>query len=283
MAEGPGDRQARIERSIAAAFTISALASIAFAIAYLVGDQPQLEGALLAIATAGLGYGTIRWARALMPRGPFEQARSTPPLGDPLEEKLEAAVEAVPRRAFLGRMLGAAIGALGLASLFPIRSLGPNPGRDLFTTAWGPGARLVDPEGTPVRVETLDVGGILTVFPEGHTAAADSQTLLIRLTPDEITPVAGREDWSPEGYVAYSKICTHAGCPVGLYESEARRLFCPCHQSAFDVVQGARPVAGPAPRPLPQLPIEVTAEGYLVAQSDYQEPVGPGFWNAPDG
>jgi ubiquinol-cytochrome c reductase iron-sulfur subunit len=88
-----------------------------------------------------------------------------------------------------------------------------------------------------------------------------------------------RAAWAPEGCVGYSKICTHAGCPVGLYRSEAHQLLCPCHQSTFDVLRGAVPVFGPAARPLPQLPMEVDADGYLVARGDFHEPVGPSFWN----
>ena len=79
--------------------------------------------------------------------------------------------------------------------------------------------------------------------------------------------------------VAYSKVCPHAGCPVGLYEPDTHRLYCPCHQSVFDVLDAAEPKSGPATRPLPQLPLAVDADGYLVARSDYTEPIGPGFWN----
>jgi ubiquinol-cytochrome c reductase iron-sulfur subunit len=119
----------------------------------------------------------------------------------------------------------------------------------------------------------------LTVFPEGHTGSADSQTVLIRVDTSTLQPLPGRESWSPDGYLAYSKICTHAGCPVGLYEQSSNSLFCPCHQSVFDVLEGAKPIAGPATRPLPQLPLEIGADGFLRAQGDYIEPVGPGFWN----
>jgi ubiquinol-cytochrome c reductase iron-sulfur subunit len=117
------------------------------------------------------------------------------------------------------------------------------------------------------------------VFPENHTDAADSQTLLIRLSPTEYEGEPGREDWAPAGHVAYSKICPHAGCPVGLYQPETRELFCPCHQSVFQVLQGARPTGGPATRALPQLPLDVDDDGYIVARGDFPEPVGPGFWS----
>ncbi|MGH2811076.1 MAG: ubiquinol-cytochrome c reductase iron-sulfur subunit, partial [Actinomycetota bacterium] len=85
--------------------------------------------------------------------------------------------------------------------------------------------------------------------------------------------------WSQDGFVGFSKICTHAGCPVGLYQAESKELFCPCHQSTFAVLEGAKPTEGPATRPLPQLPVGIDGEGFLVAGGDFEEPVGPGFWN----
>jgi ubiquinol-cytochrome c reductase iron-sulfur subunit len=106
--------------------------------------------------------------------------------------------------------------------------------------------------------------------------------MLIRLRPEQmaqIKPRAGHEDFGYGDYVAYSKICTHAGCPVSLYEQETSRILCPCHQSQFDVTQGAKPIFGPATRSLPQLPITVDDEGYFVARGDFPEPVGPSFWN----
>ena len=127
--------------------------------------------------------------------------------------------------------------------------------------------------GAPVAATNLPVGGVLTVFPEGHTGAADSQTILVRVDLSTFQPLPGRESWSPDGYLAYSKICTHAGCPVGLYEQSSNSLFCPCHQSVFDVLEGAKPIGGPATRPLPQLPLEVGTDGFLRAQDDYSEPV----------
>jgi ubiquinol-cytochrome c reductase iron-sulfur subunit len=119
------------------------------------------------------------------------------------------------------------------------------------------------------------------VFPNGHLDAADSQALLIRVDPADLTAVPGRESWSPDGYICYSKICTHAGCPVGLYEQASGRLFCPCHQSVFDALNGAEPLDGPATRPLPQLPLEVDPQGHLRSRSDFSDPVGPGWWNGP--
>jgi ubiquinol-cytochrome c reductase iron-sulfur subunit len=102
--------------------------------------------------------------------------------------------------------------------------------------------------------------------------------MLIRLPPDVLRVAPGRAGWAPDGYVAYSKICTHAGCPVAIYRQQSYQLYCPCHQSVFDVLDAAQPVAGPATRALPQLALDVDAHGYLVARGDYDEPVGPDSW-----
>jgi ubiquinol-cytochrome c reductase iron-sulfur subunit len=273
-------------RGIATSFALSALASIAVTIVYALGGQVQLEGALLAVALGGLSLGLILWAKEMMPGGHYVQERERS-LARPSEQadvadSFAEGEERIERRSFLTKMLGVALGALGLAALFPIRSLGSRPGRSLFVTEWKEGARLVTLDGTPVRPDDMAVGGVLTVFPEGFTEPADSQTLLIRLALDEYQPLLGRESWAPMGFVAYSKICTHAGCPVGLYQHSNHELLCPCHQSVFDVLDGARPLSGPAERSLPQLPLALDEEGYLIAQSDYREPVGPAFWGRND-
>jgi ubiquinol-cytochrome c reductase iron-sulfur subunit len=131
-----------------------------------------------------------------------------------------------------------------------------------------------------VTPKDLAVDSVLTVWPEGHTNAADAPTLLIRTRGNQgFRPRRGREDWTVDGIVAYSKLCTHVGCPVGLYQAESGLLLCPCHQSTFDVLDGARPVFGPATRPLPQLPLGLDAKGNLVARGDFSDPVGPGFWD----
>ena len=265
------------------AFLVSAGGSVGLIVVYVTGGHPQWEGALLLAALGGIGVGMVVWAHRFLPKGPYVQEReplaSTEAEREAFAESFERGAEPIGRRTFLTRMLVAALSALGVAALFPIRSLGPSPGQSLFRTRWRRGSRLVTADGFPVTVDDLDAGGVLTVFPEGSVEAADSQTVLIRVDPLELSSLPGREDWSPDGYLAYSKICTHAGCPVGLYEAETRQLFCPCHQSVFDAVDGARPVAGPATRPLPQLPLEVDADGYLRSRSDFTEPVGPAFWN----
>ena len=147
-------------------------------------------------------------------------------------------------------------------------------------TPWRRGSRVVDEEGELVTLNQVPEDGFLTVFPEGSAGAADAQTLLIHVRPGSLKLPPEKLAGVPEGtHVAYSKICTHAGCPVGLYRAESQSLICPCHQSQFDVSDGAKPYFGPAARPLPQLPLGVDEEGILVAQGDFSEPVGPAFWD----
>lgn len=185
------------------------------------------------------------------------------------------------RNTLLGAMILAPLPAIAI-----FRDLGPLPGGVLRETMWEAGTRLTrDPSGTPIRAADVTPGSVFHVIPEGLNEAehkleekAKAVVLLIRLDPEELNPSPGREDWAYEGIVAYSKICTHVGCPVALYEQQTHHLLCPCHQSTFDVTQEAKVIFGPAARPLPQLPIDVDDEGYLVATSDFQEPVGPSFW-----
>jgi ubiquinol-cytochrome c reductase iron-sulfur subunit len=268
---------------IAISFCVSATASVALAVVYALGGQPQLEGALLGLSLGGLAVGLIAFGRDLLPGGHFVEERKPLPPGSEEQPEAAAALSGgatqIGRRRFLATTFGGALGALGIAALFPIRSLGTRPGRSLFVTRWEDGVRVVTGDGLPVRADDLPVHGFLTVFPGGHEDAADSQTVLIRL-PEEV-PAPGPDDWSVAGIVAFSKICTHAGCPVGLYQSTTQELFCPCHQSVFSVPDGAAPTAGPATRPLPQLPLAVDGAGYLIARGDFSEPVGPGFWGRP--
>lgn len=271
------------ERRIVVALVLATVAALALAVVYVTGGDPQWEGALLAVSLGGIGIAVILWAKHLFP-GEEVTAERPRLSSDPAERQAFTASfnrgeRPFTRRVMLTRLLFAAIGALGFAALFPARSLGPTPGRTLRNTQWRRGSRLVAEDGRPIRLGDLEVGGVLTVFPEGHTGAEDSATVLIRVESGELRLRPEREDWAPAGHVAYSKICTHVGCPVGLYQETTHTLLCPCHQSTFLVLEGAKPVFGPATRSLPQLPLGVDGDGYLVALSDYTEPVGPAFWD----
>ncbi len=281
-AQEVADRERAAERRVAGGFLVTAVAATILAVVYWTGGHPQWEGVLLAVALGGLGYGFVSTAHHLLPGGEVEQER--PPLvaDEQAQEAIVGDVErsaTIGRRKLLTRSLGLGAVAMAAAFSFPIRSLGPGPGNKLERTPWNKGSRVVDDKGRPVVADEVPVGALITVFPEGHTKAADAQTVLVRVQAEQVKPRRGREDWSPEGFLAFSKICTHAGCPVGLYQAETHQLLCPCHQSAFDVLKAAEPVFGPAARALPQLPLEIGADGVLRASGDFEEPVGPTYWN----
>ena len=273
------------ERVIVVAFGLAVLAAIGLGITYWRGGDPQLEGLLLATTLGGIGVGIVVWAQAFMPNDEVTEDRH------PVESREEdvAAFTAdfergtlgLKRRKLLTGLAGAAFAALGGALLFPIRSLGPRPGRDLKRTAFRDGPlRVVTEDGRPVRPDDLPVDGVLTVWPEGHVGAPDAPTLLIHTRPTQELRLGSEHlGWVVDGIVAYSKLCTHTGCPVGLYQAEEALLLCPCHQSTFDVLRGAKPIFGPAARSLPQLPLATDDDGYLVATGDFEDPVGPGFWD----
>ena len=299
------DRRAErtAERLVAACFLATAVSSLLFAVVYFlseptdsffIGDtefvyHTPLLGLLLAIGLTGLGVGPVLWAKKLMVDEEAVQEREVLRSSD---DEREAAVSTFSeglgntgfgRRSLVRNslLLGGATIVLPLA--LPLLSLGRFQFKEeaLRTTNWAAGLRAVRIDGSPVVAGALEFGSLLTVYPEGHTTQqdqADAATLLIRLRPGEDDPLPGREDWSVNGIVAYSKICTHAGCPVGLYEQRTHHLLCPCHQSTFLLTEHARPIFGPAARPLPQLRLAVDDEGFLVARGDYDEPTGPAFW-----
>jgi ubiquinol-cytochrome c reductase iron-sulfur subunit len=272
----------RAERAIALALLASMVASAGLLLIYVADlGGPQVEGILLAVALGGVGTAIVVWAIALL-SGPLEAVERHPLASSPEQrESAEAAldIETITRRRFLVRLLAGAGSFLAVALALPAFSLGPQPGRDLFVTAWRHGVRVVGENGQPIRPDEMAPDSVRTVFPEGSLGRPDSQTMLIRLRPGDLQLAADRAAWAPDDCVGYSKVCTHAGCPVGLYRAQDKVLICPCHQSTFDVRRGATPVFGPAARPLPQLPMELDADGYLVATGDFPEPIGPSFWN----
>jgi ubiquinol-cytochrome c reductase iron-sulfur subunit len=249
---------------------------------YIVGGQTQIEGVLLMLCLGGIGVGIVIWAQRLMESRIHIEERH--PIGTDtsrIADLQDALTEEAgfSRRKLLILGLGGALAGLAAALAVPVFSLGPAPGRALFETTWKQGRKLGLRGGQPVTPDELPVGGLLTVFPDGDDSDPNAATLIIRVEPNLLQLQGEAAAWAPDGFVAYSKICTHAGCPVGLYRSSQHTLICPCHQSEFDVLRGAVPISGPASRPLPQLPIQRQADGTFVALSDYPEPVGPSFWN----
>jgi ubiquinol-cytochrome c reductase iron-sulfur subunit len=270
----------RVSRAISAAFTISMLASVGLVVVYFLGGNRTAEGVLLGLALGGLGAGIVLWTRLIDAGNEVEEREpleSTPE--DIADTRRALGIGRVTRRSLLVRLVTAAGGTLAAALAIPTLSLGPHPGDSLVRTRWRAGSRVAGLDGNPLRPLDLPLNGVETVFPADAIGEADSQTQLIRVDPDLLDLPESRLDWTVDGVVAYSKICTHAGCPVGLYRAEAHELLCPCHQSTFDVLRGAVPVFGPAARALPPLPLDVDDEGFLVALGDFEEPVGPSFWN----
>jgi ubiquinol-cytochrome c reductase iron-sulfur subunit len=299
----PGSKaERRAERGVALCFVITFLATVAFIVIYVAAPWnysttnnnytlfTPLLGLTMAIALGGIGVGAVLWAKWLMPEEVAVQDRHEPP-SDVVDRRTTAATlvdgwrdTGLPRRKVLRRAFGLGVGALGALAIVPLGGLVKKPRETLFTTPWKAGIRLVGLDGRPVRPGDMLPGSLATVFPAvpGGNTAPDAPTMLIRLRPGQkVNPRPGQEDFGWQDYIAFSKICTHAGCPVSLYEQQSGRILCPCHQSQFDVLQDGKPVFGPAARPLPQLAITLDSDGYFVAKGDYREPIGPSFWERP--
>ncbi len=271
----------RAERLVALSFVVTMITGLALLGVYIAGGQTQVEAVLLFLCLGGLGFGIVVWAHKLLPNRQYVERRHE--ARDPAEAARLAdsivAERGFTRRTMLVRLLAGAIAGLAAALAIPVFSLGPAPGRSLFVTPWKKGLRLVDVDNRPVTADRVPVDGVVTVFPEGSPGSADGQALLIHVEDGLLRLSPERIAWAPQGFVVYSKVCTHAGCPVGLYRASLHSLICPCHQSTFEVLEGARPVFGPASRPLPQLPISLQPDGTFVALGDFPEPVGPAFWD----
>jgi ubiquinol-cytochrome c reductase iron-sulfur subunit len=305
----PGSRlEKRAVRQVGLTFFLAGLFALAFIVVYVGSgwflpewswtQHPStwsalftpLQGAFLGLSLILVGLGFVLFSRKLLPH---ETAIQDKHIGSTFDRQTTSATllrtyhnSGLDRRKLLTRSLLFMGGGLGLALIMPLGGMikNPNKGNPLGTTPWGPGVRLVRDDGTPIRPGDQEPGSMQTVFPAvpGGNRASDAATMLFRLRPQQLAnerPRPGQENYGYGDYVAYSKVCTHAGCPVSLYEQETSRILCPCHQSQFDITQGAKPVFGPAVRPLPQLPITLDAEGFFVARDDYPEAIGPTYWN----
>jgi ubiquinol-cytochrome c reductase iron-sulfur subunit len=280
----PANAHRRSGWPVALGALITIAGAVGFVVAFVVDADNQWLGGTLGAAFLGLALALSYWGRDLVGPEDQEAVGRYPIPPDDAEERevlgdeLHRQASLFTRRRLLTGLLVSGAAIFGLSQLALVGAFGSRPRGRLFHTHWTPGARLVTIDGRPVTRDALAAGGFLVAFPEGHTDAGDSQVALLRL-PGRFTPLPGRESWSPDGFLAFSRVCTHAGCAVSQYEDQAQVLLCPCHQSTFDVLRGARPVSGPAARPLPQLPLAIDGNGFLVAQSDFKEPIGPGFWN----
>jgi ubiquinol-cytochrome c reductase iron-sulfur subunit len=297
----------KAELIVAACFILAMLAGFGFLVAYglvgvgsITGTQHSnlLLGVTLSLALLLLGVGATIWVRHLMPTVELTEQRhvmaSDPKDKAAFKETWEEGAETSQfvKRPIVRRSLIAATVPLGIAPLFLLRDLGPLPGKSLDTTVWRKGLRLmVYGTNRPITsAEFSSPGSIISVGPEGFLndddAMAKAAVIIIKFRPGELAfapgwrPVANKvvQNWTVDNIVAYSKICTHVGCPAALYEQTTHHILCPCHQSTFDATQGARVIFGPATRPLPQLPIGVDKQGFLIATGDFAVPVGPSFW-----
>jgi ubiquinol-cytochrome c reductase iron-sulfur subunit len=265
-------------RWVVALLGLSTVAAVGLAVTWAVEGITALQGVLLGVSLLALGAALGIWANRLT--GDYEIVEPRPSLAPAVSDELatdEIEPAAVARRNLLVRAAVVSGVALGAAALLPIKALGPSPGHKLLHTGWRDGRQLVNGDGHLVRADDIPLDGLVTAFPRGSTAA-DGQIVVVRVRPDDLRLPADRSDWAPRGIIAYSKVCTHAGCPVGLYNAEAKELLCPCHQSAFDVLRGAQPRRGPAVWPLPQLPLEIGGDGVLRATGELSAPVGAGWW-----
>ncbi|GAA4372222.1 ubiquinol-cytochrome c reductase iron-sulfur subunit [Paeniglutamicibacter cryotolerans] len=297
----------RAERQVALLFIISIIGTLSFFIAYFVLGRPEnisqirLQNSMLGLGTTfamlGIGVGIVHWAKTLMPDHEISELRhEIRPEADrqEAEEIINTVLEetGIKRRPLIRNTLIGAIALAPIPAIFMFRDLdrtGKNANAmvdQLRHTMWDTGVKLVrDPSGTPIKAADVQIGSVFHVIPDGLDKAEDvlnekakAVVLLMRLDPNKLKVSPGREDWNYDGIVAYSKICTHVGCPVALYEQQTHHLLCPCHQSTFDLTQECKVIFGPAGRPLAQLPITVDSEGFLVARSDFHEPVGPSYW-----
>ena len=273
------------------------------------GASTMALGGTLGLALLLLGVGIIHWARKLMGDHEIVEMRHPTSSDDADRERTLADLRAglddsgIGRRPLIRNTLLGSLGLVGLAPLVMLRDLGPLPGDKLYHTIWGEGTeetpmRIVrDGIWTPILASDLEVGDLVNAQPEAlvnperygidpaevegvnlQIHKSKASLVLLRMDPADIKPAKGRENWDVDGIVAYSKICTHVGCPISLNERTTHHLLCPCHQSTFDLADAGNVVFGPAGRPLPQLPLTVDDQGYLVAQEDFNEPVGPSFW-----
>jgi len=279
----------RAERVVVACFLIATLAGLGFIAAYLIFQVHSVTnvlhsnlalGSTMGLAFLALAVGAVIWVRRLMPTVELTELRK--PEG--------AEASQFTKRPMVRRALIAATVPVALAPIVLLRDLGPLPGTKLDHTVWRKGMRLLNyGANTPIRpADFSSPGGMITVVPDGFqddfNALAKAAVIIIKFAPNVIEfsarPEPGKvvQNWTVDNIVAYSKICTHVGCPAALYEHTTHHILCPCHQSTFDAARGAQVIFGPATRALPQLPMTVDAQGYLVARHDFIEPVGPSFW-----
>lgn len=257
---------------VAIAAAATALGGAVFGFGIALEASTIVYGSGLAVALLALAFGVHRYFT-----GEYPQLHAVEPRPRPDDDAVDLDTVTRPtRRNLLGWLLAAGAGVLGISLAAPVASLGPTAGDALRRTSWRRGAHLVTTAGDTLRPDDIEPGSLVTAWPEHAIEDERSAVIVVRLGPRGPQPPTN-PDWVVDRtLVAYSKICTHAGCPVGLFRERDDVLFCPCHQATFDAAQAATPVSGPAARALPQLPLGVDGDE-LVALGDFTDPIGPPF------
>lgn len=303
----------RATRQVAGMFGLVPVLAIAFVVIYFAVPKdltfdfgplymPALQlglGLTSGVALLLVGVGAVQWARQLMAdHEAVDYRHSASSTAEEREDIMEAVNEGVAetqitRRKVLGRSLIGALGALGLPLIVSLADLGPHPTKKvraatIESTIWAEGIRLVnDITYAPIKADDLKIGQLVNGQPENladlhgthyQVEKAKAAIIVVRMNPNSIKIPDSRRDWQVGGILCYSKICTHVGCPISLWEQQTHHLLCPCHQSTFDLGDSGVVVFGPAARALPQLPITTDAEGYLVARAAFDVPTGPSFF-----
>jgi ubiquinol-cytochrome c reductase iron-sulfur subunit len=300
----------RAERQVSTLFLLAIVLSLGFCVAYFTIDKDATFlgwsalnfalGTTVGLALLFIGVGAVQWAKKLM--DDHEAVEMRHPVASSTEDRAAfmESVNAANRESGFGRrplirrsMLGA-MAALGLPAIVVLRDLGPLP-HSQWKTVWKKGMRVVnDVSGAPIRPSDVEVGQLINAEPavfyetdeEGERvfegtellqAKSKAAVIVVRMRPEDISPDKGKENWGVDGILCYSKICTHVGCPISLWEQQTHHLLCPCHQSTFDLADNGKVIFGPAHRPLPQLPLAVDDEGYLIATSDFPDVVAPSY------
>ncbi len=306
----------RVERQIAGMFVLATILTIGFCVAYYaVPDDSTVFGwsglnfalgTTLGSALLLIGIGAIQWAKKLMDDHEIVEMRHSSGSSEEDRRMALAALSdgatesGIGRRPLIRNSLLGALGVLGLPAVVALTDLGPvGDTSKVASTVWRRGMRVVnDVTGVSILPEQVVQGQLINgepivLVPTGDeerdeelgvlhgadllAAKAKAAVILVRMRPEEITPTEGRENWDVDGILCYSKICTHVGCPISLYEQTTHHVLCPCHQSTFDLSSGGDVIFGPGKRPLPQLQLGVDDEGYLIAMGDFEDVVGASY------
>jgi ubiquinol-cytochrome c reductase iron-sulfur subunit len=296
VAEAPPNRAA--ETAVVVLLLGAALCAVAFVVLYAIDDLPnqtQYLGLALGLAFALVSAALTVVAHRLVATEEIEEEYPPDEHADEQRQVAQIVEESgagLTRKRLLGTAAGTAAGALAIALVTPAASLGPvvETG-SLYQTPWRRGRRLVDEQNRPMRADDIEQAVFYTAYPEdGDREKIGAPLVVVRVDPGRLRLPRGREGWAPEGILAYSKICTHAGCAIALYRSPLYEpvepgpaLVCPCHYSTFDPATGGTVVFGPAGRPPPQLPLVIDGRRELRAGGNFSGAVGPGWWGVRSG